>query len=229
MSLLLINLPDKYYIPIRDCHAMHNKEMFECDNAMADAIRHGVVVPGVVVKDSDTSIKHDDETFSVGDEVIVDIFDTHNLAWITNINKESNTICCLKENGAAFSLVSLSQITKTGNYSEAINHLFVGEPALKKLNTLKKLQASTKKLEITNKYSEDKSIIYKAKNNSDIKEDLDKIDKAHFTLLTDCSNSGYYCSNCHKKIVKEGWSNTVKTIKFCPNCGFKFEKEVEKL
>lgn len=42
---------------------------------------------------------------------------------------------------------------------------------------------------------------------------------AHWILLDECSNSGYYCSNCHKKVVKEGWSNTVKKIKFCPNCG----------
>lgn len=38
-------------------------------------------------------------------------------------------------------------------------------------------------------------------------------------LLDECSNSGYYCSECHKKLVKEGWSGTVKKIKFCPNCG----------
>lgn len=38
-------------------------------------------------------------------------------------------------------------------------------------------------------------------------------------MLDECSNSGYYCSNCHKKVVKEGWSETVKKIKFCPNCG----------
>ena len=38
-------------------------------------------------------------------------------------------------------------------------------------------------------------------------------------LLDECSNSGYYCSECHKKVVKEGWSNTVKKIKYCPNCG----------
>ena len=70
---------------------MQNEEFFESDNAMVDAIRHGVVVPGVVVNDSDTSIKHDDETFIVGDEVIVDVFDKPILAWITNINEESNT------------------------------------------------------------------------------------------------------------------------------------------
>lgn len=43
----------------------------------------------------------------------------------------------------------------------------------------------------------------------------------HWILLDECSNSGYYCSECHKKVVKEGWSETVKKIKFCPNCGIK--------
>ena len=43
----------------------------------------------------------------------------------------------------------------------------------------------------------------------------------HWILLDECSNSGYYCSECHKKVVKEGWSKTVKKIKFCPNCGAK--------
>ena len=42
-----------------------------------------------------------------------------------------------------------------------------------------------------------------------------------WVLLDECSNSGYYCSECHKKLVKEGWSNTVKKIKYCPNCGAK--------
>jgi ribosomal protein L32 len=41
----------------------------------------------------------------------------------------------------------------------------------------------------------------------------------HWILLDECANSGYYCSKCHKKVVKEGWSNTVKKIKYCPNCG----------
>jgi DNA-directed RNA polymerase subunit RPC12/RpoP len=43
----------------------------------------------------------------------------------------------------------------------------------------------------------------------------------YLILLDNCSNSGYYCSACHKKLVKEGWSDTVKKIKFCPNCGVK--------
>ena len=40
-----------------------------------------------------------------------------------------------------------------------------------------------------------------------------------WVLLDECSNSGYYCSECHKKLVKEGYSDTVKKIKYCPNCG----------
>ena len=41
--------------------------------------------------------------------------------------------------------------------------------------------------------------------------------------IDDCSNSGYYCSECHKRVVKEGWSDTVKIIKYCPNCGAKMQ------
>lgn len=42
-------------------------------------------------------------------------------------------------------------------------------------------------------------------------------------LLDECANSGYYCSECRKKVVKEGWSDTVKKIKYCPNCGAKMQ------
>ena len=47
----------------------------------------------------------------------------------------------------------------------------------------------------------------------------------YLILLDNCSNSGYYCSACQKKLVKEGWSDTVKKIKFCPNCGVKLVGE----
>lgn len=49
----------------------------------------------------------------------------------------------------------------------------------------------------------------------------------HLILFDECSNSGYYCSECQKKVVKEGWSNTVKKIKYCPNCGAKMEEVKE--
>jgi hypothetical protein len=47
----------------------------------------------------------------------------------------------------------------------------------------------------------------------------------HWIKIDDCSNSGYYCSECRKRVVKEGWSDTVKIIKYCPNCGAKMEGE----
>ena len=49
--------------------------------------------------------------------------------------------------------------------------------------------------------------------------------KGRWIKIDDCSNSGYYCSKCHKKVVKDGWSDTVKIIKYCPNCGAKMEDE----
>lgn len=51
--------------------------------------------------------------------------------------------------------------------------------------------------------------------------------QGHWILLDECANSGYYCSNCQKKLVKEGWSNTVKNIKYCPNCGARMEGSEE--
>lgn len=58
-----------------------------------------------------------------------------------------------------------------------------------------------------------------------VKEIVVERKKGHWILLDECSNSGYYCSECRKKVVKEGWSNTVKKIKYCPNCGAEMENE----
>ena len=49
-----------------------------------------------------------------------------------------------------------------------------------------------------------------------------------WVLLDECSNSGYYCSECHKKLVREGWSGTVKKIKYCPNCGCRMVEPQER-
>lgn len=46
-----------------------------------------------------------------------------------------------------------------------------------------------------------------------------QVQTGEWNLLDECANSGYYCSICQKKLVKEGWSKTVKKIKYCPNCG----------
>ena len=32
----------------------------------------------------------------------------------------------------------------------------------------------------------------------------------HWNTIDECSNAGTYCSCCHKRVVKEGWSKTVK-------------------
>ena len=56
---------------------------------------------------------------------------------------------------------------------------------------------------------------------------LDERKTGRWIVLDECANSGCYCSNCRKKLVKEGWSNTVKKIKFCPNCGAKMERAEE--
>lgn len=50
-------------------------------------------------------------------------------------------------------------------------------------------------------------------------EEMKQPKTGQWVLLDECSNSGYYCSECHKKLVKEGYSDTVKKIKYCPNCG----------
>ena len=43
--------------------------------------------------------------------------------------------------------------------------------------------------------------------------------KGKWTYLDECANAGYYCDQCNKRVVKDGWSKTVKKINFCPNCG----------
>ena len=42
-------------------------------------------------------------------------------------------------------------------------------------------------------------------------------------LLDECVNEGWYCDQCHKKVFKADFSNTMKKYKFCPNCGAKME------
>ena len=60
--------------------------------------------------------------------------------------------------------------------------------------------------------------------NGEYEEQQSDKSSGKWILLDECSNSGYYCSNCQKKLVKEGWSDTVKKIKYCPNCGCAMEQ-----
>lgn len=45
----------------------------------------------------------------------------------------------------------------------------------------------------------------------------------HWHLLDECANEGWYCDQCHKKVFRADFSNTMKQYKFCPNCGAKME------
>ena len=48
-------------------------------------------------------------------------------------------------------------------------------------------------------------------------------------LFENCSNSGVYCSICHKKVYKESYANQKYLSKFCPNCGHKMDtKNIKK-
>ena len=42
-------------------------------------------------------------------------------------------------------------------------------------------------------------------------------------LLDECANEGRYCDQCHKKVFRADFSNTMRKYKFCPNCGAKME------
>jgi len=50
---------------------------------------------------------------------------------------------------------------------------------------------------------------------------------AHLVLLTECSNEGHYCSNCHKKLG-DVFKFKLSLYKYCPNCGVKFNGEMER-
>lgn len=41
----------------------------------------------------------------------------------------------------------------------------------------------------------------------------------HWYTLTECANSGTYCSVCNKKVYKEHYANVKEKSRFCPNCG----------
>lgn len=45
--------------------------------------------------------------------------------------------------------------------------------------------------------------------------------KGHWYVLDECANEGVYCSECHKKVFKIDYSNTMKwkNFNFCPACG----------
>ena len=43
----------------------------------------------------------------------------------------------------------------------------------------------------------------------------------NWTVLTDCANSGVYCSECNNKIFENTAKPKDKLLKYCSNCGAK--------
>lgn len=58
---------------------------------------------------------------------------------------------------------------------------------------------------------------------------LDKENRkhGHWVLLNKCSNTGAYCSICHKKIYKMNYANQSYISKFCPNCGAVMDEKLK--
>lgn len=55
-------------------------------------------------------------------------------------------------------------------------------------------------------------------------EDVAPVRHGRWKPLTDCSNEGIYCSECHKKVYRAEYSNTMKMHSlYCPNCGAKMD------
>ena len=49
----------------------------------------------------------------------------------------------------------------------------------------------------------------------------------HWIFLTDCSNSGVYCSECNTKVF-DSYPFKKKLSCFCPHCGTRMEGEIER-
>ena len=58
---------------------------------------------------------------------------------------------------------------------------------------------------------------------------LEKQKHGNWFLLDECSNTGVYCSVCHKKVYKSDYANQKIKSKFCPNCGSIMDGEFEEL
>ena len=49
----------------------------------------------------------------------------------------------------------------------------------------------------------------------------------HWIFLTDCSNSGVYCSECNTKVF-DSYPFKKKLSYFCPHCGTRMEGNIER-
>ena len=62
---------------------------------------------------------------------------------------------------------------------------------------------------------------------SDALELLKEQELGHWIFLTDCSNSGVYCSECNTKVF-DSYPFKKKLSYFCPHCGTRMEGEIER-
>ena len=86
-----------------------------------------------------------------------------------------------------------------------------------------------RKLEITNQFNnlypcEDEVI-----NFISYQLKLPNKKNGYWIALTECSNEGVYCSNCNKKVYKLMYANQKIDSNYCPNCGAKMKKGIEKI
>lgn len=56
---------------------------------------------------------------------------------------------------------------------------------------------------------------------------LKEQETGHWIFLTDCSNSGVYCSECNTKVF-DSYPFKKKFSYFCPHCGTRMEGEIER-
>lgn len=62
---------------------------------------------------------------------------------------------------------------------------------------------------------------------NDILELLKERETGRWIFLTDCSNSGVYCSECNTKVFNS-YPFKKKLSCFCPHCGTRMEGEIER-
>ena len=62
---------------------------------------------------------------------------------------------------------------------------------------------------------------------NDYQQKKNKSKVGHWVFLDNCSNEGFYCSECQKRVFRTDFSHTMKlkNFKFCPNCGSPMEIE----
>ena len=162
-------------------------------------------------------------------------FVIYNVEWLKkNWQMEMDIVCGVKPCDDAVSREAVKQAINcwigSGEYRYAMSERFL----IDRINDL--LSVTQKPIECDDAISREAAITIAGTHTLTVDETVKALERlpsvthksGKWILLDECANSGYYCSECQKKLVKEGWSNTVKKINYCPNCGAKMESEDEK-